>query len=99
MSHAHTPTFCSVFDCSVFALPGCITFLGSTKDHVFAVGFVFQAMHGAEVSPWFLGLVMDESQVSVLTTSRVSAFVFTVSSHNRNGSLTGVKADIENGSS
>lgn len=81
MSHAHTPAFCGVFNCSIFTFPGCVTLLCSTKDHVFAVGFMFQAVQGAEVSPRFLGLVMDEGQVSVLTTSWVGAFVFTVSSH------------------
>lgn len=96
MSHAHTPTFGCVFDGSVFTFPGCVTFLCSAKDHVFAIGFVFQAVHGAEVSPRFLGLVMDESQVSVLTTSWVGAFVFTVSSHNVKGFD---QADMENGSS
>lgn len=96
MSHAHTPTFGCVFDGAIFAFPGCVTFLCSTKDHVLTVGFVFQSVQGAEVSPRFLGLVMDESQVSVLTTSWVGAFVFAVSSHNVNGFD---QTDIENGSS
>lgn len=99
MSHAHTPAFGCVFDGSVLAFPWLVSFIGSTKDNVFTVCFMFQAVEGAEVSPRFLGLVMDERQVSVLTTSWVGAFMSSVGSHKMNGSLTGMNADMENDSS